>query len=57
MVRGDTIELDMAVVDMDTMNTAIKFTNTKGLMTVDMVLKDTIFKITHIVHDKQGVRT
>ncbi len=49
MVIGDIVTLEMVAVDTVTMNTAIKFTNTKDLMIVNMVLKDTIIKITHIV--------
>ncbi len=44
--------MDMAAVDTVTMNTAMKFTNTKDLMTASMVLKDTIIKIEYIVRNK-----
>ena len=49
--------MDMAVVDMVTMNTAIKYTNTKDLMTASMVFKGTIIKIEYIVTIKCIHRT
>ena len=52
--------MDMAVVDMVTMNMAMKFTNTKDLLTANMVLKDTIIKIKctvdQLVHDEKNLK-